>query len=808
MKAPVIWLKDFADIDVSPKELADKMTLSGSKVEEIIDYKLSGVYAAKIVSVEDHPDSDHLHVLKVDFGSDELGHEVQIVCGAPNVYEGMICPVAAVGAVLPEITIKKGKLRGVESFGMCCSGEELGPVSEGKPGADVYGLWDLSLLDNPPAVGTDLREYFNIDALVTIDYEITSNRPDCFSIEGLGREAAVTLGKEFKPVVPVLKQEGALDTSDVAKVEIEAPELCYRYCARTVEDVKIGPSPSWMVERLSAAGMRSINNIVDITNYVCLELGQPMHAFDLEYLKNNHIIVRTAKDGEKTVTLDGNEHILDNDTLVIADEEKVCAIAGVMGGENSEVLDTTTSILFESATFNAVSVRKTAIKNGLRTEASSRYEKGLDPENAKRALDRACELVEMLGCGKVSKGYIDVYPTKRAVKHIEFRPDWVNSFIGINASPDFMRKTLNDLGCEIITEDGKDMIVPPTYRPDLEGEADIAEEIARFFGYNNIEPTLLSGKETTLGGRTREQSLAEKIRNTLVSCGFYEAITYSFESPADLDLLKRSSDDPLRRQVKISNPLGDDSSVMRSTMLPSMLRIASRNFNRGVISAKVFELAYIYIPDEDPSKLPEERPMVSGFYYDNVIGDSASIFYHVRGIIEELGKVLDIRSLSFEPLTDDPSFHPGRTAKILINNKVCGVIGIIHPEVADAFDGPQKACFFEFEANAFIKAAKTERVYKQIPRFPGISRDIAIVVDKNTAVGDIIKTCRSSGGKLLKQVEFFDVYEDAKLGENKKSVAVSLVYRDDNKTLTDADIVDSYNAIIAKLEKEYDAHLR
>jgi len=808
MKAPVIWLKDFTDIDCSVKELADKMTLTGSKVEEVIDYKLSGVYAGKIVSVKDHPDSDHLHILEVDFGRDEIGHNVQVVCGAPNVYEGMLCPVAAVGAVLPEITIKKGKIRGVESFGMCCSGEELGPVAAGKPGADVYGLWDLKLLDPAPELGADLREFLNVDAFVTIDYEITSNRPDCFSIEGLGREAAVTLGHEFKPVTPSVKQEGSLNTEDVAKVEIKAPDLCYRYCARVVEDVKIGPSPAWMVERLVAAGMRSINNIVDITNYVCLELGQPMHAFDLDYLKNNHIIVRTAGDGEKTVTLDGNEHTLDSSMLVIADEDKVCAIAGVMGGENSEVLDTTTSILFESATFNGVSVRKTAIKNGLRTEASSRYEKGLDPENAMRALDRACELVEMLGCGKVSKGVIDVYPTKREVKHIPFRPEWINSFIGIECSEDFMRDTLKSLGCELVDENGVETIIPPTYRPDLEGEADISEEIARFYGYNEIEPTLLSGKETTLGGRTREQALTEKIRDTLVSCGFFEAITYSFESPSDLDLLKLPEDSSLRNQVKISNPLGDDSSVMRTTMLPSMLRIAARNSNRGVSSAKVFEVAYVYLPDSNPENLPEERKTLCGFYYDNTVSDSSTVFYHVRGIIEELCKVLGIRSYGFEPLTDNASFHPGRTASILVNNKKCGVIGIIHPEVAEGFEAPLKSCFFEIEADALINAAKTERVYKQIPRFPGITRDLAVVVPRSVAVGDIIKTCKSAGGKLLKEVEFFDVYEDARLGEDKKSVAVSLVFRDDNRTLADDDIKASYDAILDKLEKNYEAHLR
>ena len=804
MKAPIGWLKDFTDIKVTPKELADAMTLSGSKVEEVIDTKLEGVYVGKVLEMTDHPDSDHLHILKVDLGRDELGHDVQIVCGAPNVEVGMICPVAAVGAELPEISIKKGKIRGVESNGMCCSGEELGAAAAGKPGADVYGLWDLRLLPEVPALGTDMRDILNLDDIVTIDFEITSNRPDCFSIEGLGREAAVTLGQEFRPVTSKLKQEGSLNTEDVAKVEILDPDLCYRYCSRTVEDVKIGPSPAWMAERLLAAGMRPINNIVDITNYVCLELGQPMHAFDLDYLAGNHIIVRKAKDGELTKTLDGNDHELNSSNLVIADEEKVCAIAGVMGGENSEVLETTKSILFESATFNGVSVRKTAIANGLRTEASCRYEKGLDPENALRALDRACELVEILGCGKVSKGLIDVYPTKREVKKIPFRPQKINKFLGIDATEDFMVKVLTDLECKI--EDG--IIIPPTFRPDLESEADISEEIARFFGYNNIPATLLNDSATTLGGRTREQSAAEKIRNTLVSCGFFEAITYSFESPSDLDSLLVPEDSALRNQVRISNPLGDDTAVMRTTMLPSMLRIAARNSNRGVPAAKVFELAYVYIPDEDPANLPDERQTLCGFSYDNSLSDSKAVFFELKGIIEELCAVLGIRSLSFEALTDNASFHPGRTAKIFINGKQAGVMGVIHPSVAANFEAPEKSVFFEIEAAALIAASKTERTYKQLPKFPGISRDIAVIVDKSVAVGDILRTIKSAGGKLLKEVQFFDVYEDDKLGDNVKSVAVSLIFRDDSKTLADADIKDPYDKILDKLSKNYNAKLR
>lgn len=811
MKAPIGWLKDFTNIDVSAHELADKMTMSGSKVEEVIETRLSGVYVGRINTVKEHPDSDHLHILTVDFGRDELGHDVQIVCGAPNVYEGMLCPIAAVGAILPEIEIKKGKIRGVESFGMCCSGQELGPAAVGKPGADVYGLWDLKLLDEVPTLGTDMRELLNLDELTTIDFEITSNRPDCFSIEGLGREAAVTLGHDFKPVDSKLREDGSLKTEDVAKVEILNPELCYRYCARTVEDIKIGPSPAWMAERLEAAGVRAINNIVDITNYVCLELGQPMHAFDLDYLKNNHIIVRTARDGETIKTLDANnvnnEHVLDSSMLVIADEEKVCALAGVMGGANSEILDTTSTILFESATFNGVSVRKTAIRNGLRTEASSRYEKGLDPENALRALDRACELVELLGCGKVSKGYIDVYPTVREQKRIEFRPAKINSFLGIETTEEFMRETLLSLGCSFETADGKDFVIPPTYRPDLEGEADIAEEVARFYGYNNIKPTLLSGKETLLGGRNREQELLEKIRNTLVACGFYEAITYSFESPIDLDMLRVPADSALRNQVRISNPLGDDSAVLRTTMLPSMMRIASRNNNRGVSKAKVFEAAYVYIPDEDSEKLPYQKSVLCGFAYDNAV-DSKDTFFELKADILELAAVLGIRSIAFEALTDNDTFHPGRTASVLVNNRKIGVLGVIHPETASNFDVPERACFFELEVEALTAAAKTDRVYKQLPKFPGITRDIAVVVQKTCAIGEIIKVCKSSGGKLLKEVEFLNVYEDAKLGDDVKSVAVSLTFRDDNKTLADGDIKSSYDAILAKLEKQFGAKLR
>lgn len=804
MKAPINWLKDFTDINVEPKVLADKMTISGSKVEEVIvsGEDIQGVYTGKIIDCKDHPDSDHLHIVTVDLGSEELGRNLQIVCGAPNVYVGMICPVATVGAHLPnDIVIKKGKLRGVESNGMCCAIDELGVPAEGHEGADEYGLWNMPK-DTP--LGVDIKEILGLGN-VTIDFEITSNRPDCFSIEGLGREAAITLGNGFKPVDPKLKIEGTKDINDIAKVEILAPDLCYRYCSRIIEDVKIEASPSWMAERLLDAGMRPINNIVDITNYVCLELGQPMHAFDLDYLSGKHIIVRKAEEGEKIKTLDGTDRVLDSNMLVIADESKACAIAGVMGGENSEVIPETKAILFESAVFNEVSVRKTALRNGLRTEASSRYEKGLDPENAMRALDRACELVELLGAGKVCKGVIDVYPTKRTVKQIKFRPEKINSFIGIDATEEFMRDILGKLGCEISSDN---MITPPTYRPDLQSEADISEEIARFYDYNNIKPTLLSGKDTTLGGRTYAQQTVENIKNIMVNCGFYEAITFSFESPSELDLIKLPEDSSLRNQIKISNPLGDDTSVMRTSMLPSILRIAGRNNNRSVPEASVFEVAYIYLPDEDPSKLPEERQILSGFSYAPSAVDSKETFFEVKGAIEEIAESIGIKSMMIDACTDNPSYHPGRCAKITVAGKVCGYVGVIHPDVADNFDCPHGTVAFEIEVAQLIKASKPNRVYKQLPKFPGITRDLALVVDRSVAVGDLLRTINSAGGKLLESAEFFDVFEGAQLGENKKSVAISLLYRSPEKTLSDDDIKDSLDKIMARLEKQFDAKLR
>ena len=808
MKAPVEWLKDFTDITVSTHEFCEMMTLSGSKVEGVITSgeDIQSVFTGRIISFIPHADSDHLVVCQVEMGKEELGGIIQIVCGAPNVKAGMICPVAIAGAKLPGgISIKKGKLRGVESNGMCCSIQELGFSAADYKGAVENGLWEMPS-DTP--IGMDIKSYLGL-GFTTIDFEITSNRPDCFSIEGLGREAAITLGQSFKPVLSNVREEGLKNSKDMAKIEISAPLLCYRYCSRVVENVKVEPSPEWMQRRLRDAGMRPINNIVDITNYVCLELGQPMHAFDLEYISGRHIIVRTALDQEKIRTLDGVDRVLDDTMLVIADEEKVCAIAGVMGGEHSEVKTDTKAILFESATFDSYSIRQTAVKNGLRTEASSRYEKGLDPINALRALNRACELVELLGCGTVCKGIIDVFPTPKSPVRIPFSAAKINAFLGTQIDESYMVEVLTQLGCTFDLVENKRTCIPPSFRPDLVCDADISEEVARFYGYNRIEPTLLSGKETTLGGRTPAQKTVEHIKDVLVAQGFFEAITYSFESKSEMDKLMIPADDISRKQLVISNPLGEDFSVMRTSMVPSMLRIAGTNSSRSVKSASIFEIAYIYLPDEDIAKLPCEKRMLAAFTYNSDESlMQTDAFFRMKGVVYELCANLGIRNFSFEPINNVTYLHPGRSASVIINGKTCGLIGYVHPQAAENFDAPVSTVLLQLEIEAIILAASQKRSYTPLPKFPGITRDIAVILDVQVPVGSIERIIRKKGGKFIESFSLFDVYTGSQIDASKKSVAYSLVFRSMDRTLTDADILTAYNDIVAALKKELGAQLR
>lgn len=804
MKAPLEWIKEFTNINVSAKEFADRMTLSGSKTEGIMDpgSGLQSVVVGQIQSVQDHPDSDHLHVLSVNAG----GEALQIVCGAPNVSVGMKCPVALLGAVLPGgFEIKKAKLRGIESFGMCCSVQELGLDPKDYRNADSDGLWAL---EDTAVIGTPITSYLGFEGEV-IEFEITSNRPDCFSIEGLAREAAVTFDAPFSPILPIVREESERFSGDIARITIDAPELCYRYCSRVIENVRVETSPSWMQNRLRAVGIRPINNIVDITNYVCIEMGQPMHAFDLEYLSGNHIIVRSAEQNEKTVTLDGIQRELNPSILVIADEDKVCAIAGVMGGENSEVKETTGTVLFESATFNPISVRKTAMAVGLRTEASSRYEKGLDPENALRALDRACELVEKLGCGVVTQGVIDVYPNRRPTARIIFDAGKINVLLGTNLDEQFMRSKLLAIGCSFEAEDGKSICIAPSYRPDLECIADLAEEVARFYDYNNIVPTLSGGRQTTVGGRNFDQRMLEKIKDTMVAQGFYEAITYSFESPKECDRLLLASDDPIRNQLVISNPLGEEFSVMRSSTLPSMLRIAGRNASRSVTEGAVFEIAFIYLPSDSAKELPTEQRLLSAILFDaNSDPSDPGLFFRMKGVVETLFSHLNITDPEYIRSEGRPYLHPGRSADIVLQGQTIGYIGFIHPEVAKLFEAPIESVVVVIETDPLVKNASNDITCVPLPKYPVISRDLAFIVNRDVPVGLMESLIRSNAGEFLESCRLFDVYSGKQIDDASKSVAFNLNFRSSERTLTDSDINESVDRIIQALSKELGAQLR
>lgn len=793
MNLPMSWLNDYMDIDVEPKEYADRLTMSGSKVEgyENMGESVQNVVAGKVLTCVDHPDSDHLHVCTVDAGTGEV---LQIVCGAPNVKAGIIVPVALVGAVLPDGKIKKGKLRGVESCGMLCSHDELGITEDMLGYEPEYGI--LILPDDTP-VGKDIRDIFGMNETV-VEFEITSNRPDCFSIIGLARETAATFDKKF--TIPEVKfSENNENIADTISVEVLDKDKCKRYCARMVKNVKIAPSPAWMQERLRACGVRPINNIVDITNYVLLEYGQPMHAFDLRDLADNKIIVRRAQDGEVIKTLDEQDRTLTSDDLVIADGRRAVAIAGVMGGFNSEVKDDTTTVIFESATFDGASVRLTAQRVGLRTEASSRYEKGLDYNNTVPAVERACQLVEELGCGENVGGMIDVMGNVTDMKPLPFRPDKINAFLGTDISTEQMVKYFDAL--EIKTDLNNMTVTPPSFRPDLEGEADIAEEVARFYGYDKIPVTLLSG-EATCGKKTDRQQAQDKIMETLTAMGMYEIYTYTFTSPSIFDKLNIPSESALRNTVKISNPLGEDTSIMRTTTIASMLDILSRNYNYRNASAKLFEIGKVFIPTEE-GKLPDEPFKITmGMYGDN------ADFFDLKGMCESLFNNLHVKGVKYEAVTDNPTFHPGRCAKISAGGKTLGIIGEIHPAVIRKYgiETPVYIAELDFE-NVFLNI-KSELKFKELPKYPAVTRDIAMLVDKAVPVADIEAVIEKASGKMLESLALFDVYEGAQIPEGKKSVAYSAVYRASDRSLTGEEVQKVFDKVVKNLEGQLGAQLR
>jgi phenylalanyl-tRNA synthetase beta chain len=795
MKIPMSWLKDYVDINVSPKNFADAMTMSGSKVEavEVLGEDISKVVVGKIISLEKHPDADKLQVSKVDIGSEII----QVVTGAQNIALGDYIPVALVGASLPgDKKISKGKLRGVESCGMMCSIQELNLTKDDYPDAAEHGIF---ILEKGLELGKDIKEVLGLNETV-VEFEITSNRPDCLSLLGIAREAAVTLDREFiKPEIKV--KEESDDVNKNAAVEILDPDLCPRYAARVVKNVKIGPSPKWMRDRLKAAGVRPINNIVDITNYVMLELGQPMHAFDLENLSGRKIIVRRAADGESIKTLDDQDRKLDSSMLVIADAERAVAVAGVMGGANSEVTENTKEILFESANFNGKSVRFTAKKLGFRTEASGRFEKGLDTENIVTAIDRAVQLVEELGAGTVCKGVIDCYVKKTEPTKLKLKPDKINEFLGTDIMSQTMIEIFRNLEFQVDEIDM--MLTVPSFRGDIELEADLAEEVARFYGYNKIEATLLFGKASTMGKKTIKQQIDDRVHNTMISCGLSEIYTYSFVSPKVFDKINLSIDDKLRKAIVISNPLGEDFSIMRTTTIPNMLEVLARNYNRRNDAAKLYEIATVYIPDELPvSKLPLEKEVLTIGMYGQVD------FYDLKGVIEELLSGFGITEYEFEPEKENPTFHPGRTAKVILDGKNIGVIGEIHPEVIENFEGHEKTYIGVLEIETIaLKATKITK-YKQLPKFPAITRDIAMLVRDEIMVKQIESVIKQKAGKILEEIKLFDVYKGKQVPDGLKSVAYSITFRAEDRTLTDEEVSKVMSKVVEGLKTGLDAQLR
>ncbi|MBQ4110813.1 MAG: phenylalanine--tRNA ligase subunit beta [Clostridia bacterium] len=791
MKLPVNWLNEYVDTkNIKIKDYCDAMTMSGSKVEgyETACGEITNVVIGKIEKIERHPDADKLQICQINVGDEVL----QIVTGAQNVFEGAYIPVAKVGArLVGGFKISKGKLRGVESNGMLCSEEEIGININGEKSTGIM------ILDGEPELGADFVEYYGLKEDI-VEFEITSNRPDCLGVLGLARETAATFDLDFKKPEGKFTENGE-NISDYLKVSVLNTEKCERYAARVVKNVKIEPSPLWLQRRLNRAGVRSINNIVDITNYVMLEYGRPMHAFDIKYVAGNEIIVRDAKKGEKIVTLDGIERELDESVLVIADSEKPSAVAGVMGGEYSGVTDDTTTIVFESANFNGPSTRRTSQKLGLRTESSGRYEKGLDAEETVPALNRALELVEMLGAGEIVGGMIDINnkPENKVVLPLE--AERINNFIGMDVSKEEMIRILKKLDFEV----ENDMITAPSFRTDIGCFNDIAEEVARIYGYDKISSSVISG-EVTEGKYTKSQQFENKIKTLLSDIGCYEIYTYSFTSPGMFDMLRIPEDSELRKVVKITNPLGEENSIMRTTTAHSVLEVLRTNYNHRVKDALVFETGNIYIPKAIPvTELPDEVKMLTiGSYgkYD---------FYDIKGIVEVLFAELGIKDADFEPINDNPTFHPYRTAKILDKDgNELGIMGEVHPLVAENYEIGEKAYICMLNLEKMLEVAYSEIKYKEMPKFPATTRDLAMLVDDDTMVSKLEKTIKKFGGKILEEVNLFDIYKGKQIPEGKKSVAYALSFRASDRTLTDEEVSASMNKILKNLQSDFNAELR
>lgn len=797
MNLSMKWLSDYVDLkDIDIKQFSHAMTMSGSKVEgyEIEGTEITNVVVGKLLSVVPHEDSDHLVVCQVEVGKEQ---PIQIVTGAPNVKAGDIVPVALDGSTLPGgIKIKKGKLRGVESHGMLCSLGELGLTVSDFPYAIEDGIF---LIEEKCEIGEDIHTAVGIND-TSVEFEITSNRPDCLSVTGLAREASATFNVPLNIPTPAFKGiDGNID--EMLKVNIVNTEKCNRYCAGIVKNVKIGTSPRWMRERLRASGIRPINNFVDITNYVMLEYGQPMHAFDLRYVDGSEINIRNAVNGEKIVTLDGVERELTEDMLVIADTSKPVAVAGVMGGEYSGIMDDTTTVVFESAYFEPVQVRRTAKKLGMRSDASARYEKGVDPLISMICLNRAFELVELLGAGEVVKTVIDKDYTDKTLKTVEFNSQWINIFLGTDIPETDMIKYLNMLG--FVIENGN--VVSPSFRIDIEFKADIAEEVARIYGYNNIPSTTFRG--VAEAEYTPEQKFSRKIENAMVALGCYEIATFSFVSPKHFDKINLPADNFLRNVERITNPLGEDTSIMRTTTIPSMLEILSRNYNNRNESARFFEIGKEYLPTT-PDKLPlEPQRLTVGMYGGN------ADFYELKGITDTLLASLGIKDFEYIRASESDafgeacSFHPGRSAVITKDGKAIGIIGEIHPAVASNYEIGSKTYIAKLNIPEMFEMAETKISYKPLPKFPATTRDLSLLCDDELPAGEIEKAIKNSAGKLLEKVTLFDVYKGKQIADGKKSISYSISMRSHEGTLTDEQ-ADSVMKKVLKALAEIGAELR
>ncbi|MEG0295445.1 MAG: phenylalanine--tRNA ligase subunit beta [Clostridium sp.] len=791
MKIPFNWLKDYVEINVEPQELGDRLTLTGSALEEVITQGdvIKNVVTGKIFQIEKHPDADRLNVCQVNIGTEEI----QIVTAATNMKEGDVVPVALHKSILADGSeIKKGKMRGVVSNGMFCSEEELGTAGD----EPVHGL--LILPEDAP-LGMDIVKYLGLNKSI-LDFDITSNRPDCLSMTGMARETAATLRTTWKMPNLNYTAKSSKNINDELTVEVR-DELCRRYMARGVKNVKVQPSPGWMQERLLEAGVRPINNIVDITNFVMLEIGEPMHAFDARQIESGKIVVERAKDGEKFTTLDEVERDLDSTCLMIKDGDKSVALAGIMGGLNSEIQEDTTEVIFECANFEGTNIRVNSKKLGLRTESSARFEKDIDPNLAAIAIDRACALIVELECGEVMEGTVDEYKVKKEIGEITVSSVWLNKFLGTSISIEEMKSCLDsvDLNAEI---KGEDLVITiPTFRVDIAIREDIAEEVARIYGYEKI-PTTVFNASTEREPKYKNEVLSDLVRDALIGSGINQSISYSFVSPKVFDKINLPADSELRNVVKIKNPLGEDYSVMRTSTLPSMMECLARNYSRNNDYVRLFEIGKVYIPSEDPNELPTERNILTiGMYGD-------CDYLDLKGVVENVVDALGVAKAKYERLSENPSYHPGKTALLKAGKANAGCLGEVHPNVTEAYEVDVDAYVAELDLDVLFAASNTTKAYKPLPKFPAVTRDIALLVDDAILVQEIEGTIRHTGGALVETVKLFDIYKGAQIPEGKKSIAYAIAYRDEKKTLTDKDVSKVHDKILRALEHKLGALLR